>query len=775
KDGVDELNIFENNGYSEIFWFKTNSGCEPPIVNYDIHDYQLDLTWNSIENTNEYEVQFCNKYESTGELRKYLTNNTNYTFFSLQLGATYQYRVGAKCTNGNFIYSNVYEFTMPETDTARQANCGVLPEVDFSNQNPLQELKVGDVFMASDYPVTVTKIAGGNGIFTGEGWVMLRWIFNVRVAVEFENININTDKRAINGIINFKYNKDWKNIGNLDNPSGNDESGGIKIDITVSFVIPPNPEFEYNDNAGVLMIYDLSGIPHYVDLPKNNEGKVVFSVTIKDSDGNIYEVNEETYIDENGNEQTKIVINEVEEENIMQTGYLQSDTLSKYFLINNDHINEKIASGKEIYICQNSEPVNISFYSKQDSIIKKNIVQWNYLNNNITDSIITVEVNSIGIITITASIDSVNYFIKLKVYKAPTVNFNVTGFDGSFGFDNYVNQYNPHRNDLGKEDHLILLNDTDIIYVPNISLLQNQSNVIVTISFSNYQEMQKDSLLNFIKIYSANGMVKLNGKDTLKISRNQLTSNYNLIIVTNDVTISYDSIMIKTSYNKTIGKLNVFSQQPIEKELLLIHIQTDSISASDNFAPYITSITNRLNDKSYNQAFVKWDVTTASIPYVDIKNNIKLLKQDSILKAECKNMTSKEALFRAADLLVKIYGITYSNDKYVGFIVSDSIIANIPNNGIFVFDGIGLSFGQNLFMIANDNYDAQIITHELGHCLKLHHPFGTENKINDEGFQRQSIQSGSTENIMDYDKTRMHTLWLWQWIIMNNNIKYYNR
>jgi hypothetical protein len=47
--------------------------------------------------------------------------------------------------------------------------------------------------------------------------------------------------------------------------------------------------------------------------------------------------------------------------------------------------------------------------------------------------------------------------------------------------------------------------------------------------------------------------------------------------------------------------------------------------------------------------------------------------------------------------------------------------------------------------------------HELGHCLKLHHPFGTENKIPDEGFQRQSIGNGNTENIMDYDKTRMHT------------------
>ncbi|MDR1199938.1 MAG: fibronectin type III domain-containing protein, partial [Prevotellaceae bacterium] len=145
KDGVDELNIFENNGYSEIFWFHTNSGCEPPAVSANVHDYQLDLTWNAIENISEYEVQFCNKYEGTGEWRKYLTDRTNYTFYSLQPGSTYQYRVGAKCANGNFVYGNVYELTMPEVDTARMANCGIIEDIDLSNREPLPELKAGDV------------------------------------------------------------------------------------------------------------------------------------------------------------------------------------------------------------------------------------------------------------------------------------------------------------------------------------------------------------------------------------------------------------------------------------------------------------------------------------------------------------------------------------------------------------------------------------------------------------------------------------------------------
>jgi hypothetical protein len=300
KDGVDELNIFENNGYSEIFWFHTNSGCEPPAVNANVHDYQLDLTWNAIENISEYEVQFCNKYEGTGEWRKYLTDRTNYTFYSLQLGSTYQYRVGAKCANGNFVYGTVYELTMPEVDTSRMANCGIIEDIDLSNREPLPELKIGDVFMASDYPVTVTKVTGSNGVFTGEGWVMLRWILNVRVAVEFENIPINTDKRATGGIINFKYNKDWKNVGNLDKPSdGNDNGLGIKIaDTVINFVIPGVDSFELNCNDITadceIIIHGGNGEIATIILPRDSTGQLDLPYVIKDADGNTFIVDKDS-------------------------------------------------------------------------------------------------------------------------------------------------------------------------------------------------------------------------------------------------------------------------------------------------------------------------------------------------------------------------------------------------------------------------------------------------------------------------------------------------
>jgi hypothetical protein len=373
KDGVDELNLFENNGYSEIFFFKSGSGCEPPVVTANVHDYQLDLTWQALDGASEYEVQFCNKYEGTGEWRKYITTNTHYTFYSLQLSSTYMYRVGTKCNNGSFVYGNVFEFKMPDVDSARLENCGMIPDIDLSNREPLQELNVGDVFMASDYPVTVTKVTdGSNGVFSGEGWLPVKWIFNSKFKVEFKNILINTDKIVIEGDVNFKYDPNWSQVADLDGSdgnSGNDGSGGIKSDITVDFVIPPNPEFEYNDSTGVLVIYDLSGTPHNIELPKNSEGKVVFPVTIKDANGNVYEVNEETYIDEDGNEQKKVVITEVEEgdKNINYDANIESDESDYYTYFIVKKINEAITD------------------TEAENIIKETLVENYYLYDDVAN------------------------------------------------------------------------------------------------------------------------------------------------------------------------------------------------------------------------------------------------------------------------------------------------------------------------------------------------------------------------------------------------------
>jgi hypothetical protein len=153
--------------------------------------------------------------------------------------------------------------------------------------------------MASDYPVTVTKISGGNGVFTGEGWIMLRWIFNTRVAVEFENIIINTDKRAIDGDVNFKSNANQNNIGNLDKPGENEGSGGIKTEDTIiNFVIPGVDAFDLNCNDTTadcqIIIHGENVETATITIPRGSSGQLQLPYVIQDADGNTFIVDKDS-------------------------------------------------------------------------------------------------------------------------------------------------------------------------------------------------------------------------------------------------------------------------------------------------------------------------------------------------------------------------------------------------------------------------------------------------------------------------------------------------
>ncbi|MDR2653252.1 MAG: hypothetical protein LBC68_13265, partial [Prevotellaceae bacterium] len=84
----------------------------------------------------------------------------------------------------------------------------------------------------------------------------------------------------------------------------NTSNGIIRPDYTFNFTIPENPVFVY-DTTGYLIVYDYSTQPPTeVGRQKlNDDGKPVFPMTVKDKDGNVYKLTEET--DENGNKTIK--------------------------------------------------------------------------------------------------------------------------------------------------------------------------------------------------------------------------------------------------------------------------------------------------------------------------------------------------------------------------------------------------------------------------------------------------------------------------------------
>ncbi len=295
KDGADEINLFENGGFSEIWFFKTQTNCLSPMnCAATVRDNSIELTWAANGQSTDYAVQYRPKTSVSGEWKTITAGTPKATLKSLQYATAYEYRVGVICGDSKQpVYTAVYEAATGERDLS---NCGLEYKADVSNRELLPELRIGDVVrVGGGFPLTVTRVSGGNGVFTGEGVMPLRWVLNAEFAVEFVNLLVNTDYEQIGGRASIMYNTKKAMVGDLDafTEGGvveNTRNGIVMPELTLDFVIPENPVFEYNPQTNELMVFSTDGgEPQAVQMPKN-DGKTVFPVTVKDKEGNLYKV-----------------------------------------------------------------------------------------------------------------------------------------------------------------------------------------------------------------------------------------------------------------------------------------------------------------------------------------------------------------------------------------------------------------------------------------------------------------------------------------------------
>ncbi len=324
RDGMDAVNLFQNDGYSEIRWFTLQDNCLPPeFVLATAEKKRLNVEWTALPDHIGFSVSYrvIKARSSDGkvdasEWKEQQSQQPSVILYGLQSGGTYEYRVASYCMAGQPVYSPIFSITLPETDSARLAQCGIMPDVNLTNKEPIKELKTGEIIMANDYPVTVTKISGANGIYTGEGWTIVPWLNDAKIAVQFTSITVNTDKQMINGYIDAKYDKNEGQIANLDDvfeggfDVGTVKTGITKVDHILDFSIPGVEAFSLNDE-GDLVITDAEGEPHTI-APADKEGQgnegnkvVVFPMTVQDKDGNVYQVEKVVEKDATGKEVEK--------------------------------------------------------------------------------------------------------------------------------------------------------------------------------------------------------------------------------------------------------------------------------------------------------------------------------------------------------------------------------------------------------------------------------------------------------------------------------------
>ncbi|HYF70096.1 MAG TPA: hypothetical protein VD884_18270 [Ohtaekwangia sp.] len=328
RDGMDEVNVFQNDGYSEIRWFTLQDNCMPPnFVEAIAERKRISLMWG----TRPEHVGFTVSYRliksktttlttgdqvEAGAWKELQVNEPNAVLYGLQSGGTYEYRVASLCMTGVPVYGDIFTVTLPATDSARLAQCGIMPEVNLLNQEPIQELKTSEVFVAGDFPITITRLSGANGTYTGEGWTVIPWLNDAKVAVEFTTIVINTDKQMISGFVEAQYDKNESQVANADDVfEGGFDQGVVKtgltqVDYSFDFSIPGVESFMLDDE-GTLVITDSDGNEHAVTAQTSMEGGqnegdkvVVFPMTVKDKDGNVFLVEKVTETDAAGNTST---------------------------------------------------------------------------------------------------------------------------------------------------------------------------------------------------------------------------------------------------------------------------------------------------------------------------------------------------------------------------------------------------------------------------------------------------------------------------------------
>ena len=115
--GSDTLDMYENDGYSEVYSFTYIDVCHPPsgVTENITPDAHVHVSWSEsrIINTNGYILQYKKKNEI-----KWITLKNNFPEFDLDNlynGETYEYHCGNNCkANEDTLYDNIHTVTIPE-------------------------------------------------------------------------------------------------------------------------------------------------------------------------------------------------------------------------------------------------------------------------------------------------------------------------------------------------------------------------------------------------------------------------------------------------------------------------------------------------------------------------------------------------------------------------------------------------------------------------------------------------------------------------------------
>ncbi|MFK8299000.1 hypothetical protein ACI76O_11410, partial [Capnocytophaga cynodegmi] len=156
--------------------------------------------------------------------------------------------------------------------------CGVKPEIRIKNREPLQEvLGVNETFVAGDFPVTVLRATGSNGVFSGEGYVQVPYLLDTKIKVKFDGIKINSERQLFEGKLVTTYDKTESNVIAINEELKNIRNTILKI-TNIS-------DIQFDKKTKEIVIKK-GNVTEKINLSKQKNGSIV----VKDENNKEYEI-----------------------------------------------------------------------------------------------------------------------------------------------------------------------------------------------------------------------------------------------------------------------------------------------------------------------------------------------------------------------------------------------------------------------------------------------------------------------------------------------------
>lgn len=216
KDGSNQPVMFRNNGFSEVFVFNYRNNCNAPLgIISSINGQRASVEWQNDPMHLEWRVEYREKNNPKAEWFSLSNTLPRVLITDLKPGTQYEYRVGGACIASNFVYSPLGSFTTAGFNQNYMPGCGdtILPAP--GSGNPRQTLVAGDSIQAGSFTVYVGYVTG-TGSFSGQGYVIVPWLANAKVEVQFSNITVSEDKKLLTGEITTTYDPTESGIDDID-------------------------------------------------------------------------------------------------------------------------------------------------------------------------------------------------------------------------------------------------------------------------------------------------------------------------------------------------------------------------------------------------------------------------------------------------------------------------------------------------------------------------------------------------------------------------------